>query len=45
MAEMRDAYKILIRKHEESSPFWRPKCRWQSNIKIFVKQIWYKGVI
>jgi hypothetical protein len=33
MGEMRDAYKIFVRKAEGKSPFGREKHRWEDNIR------------
>jgi hypothetical protein len=32
---MKDAYKILVGKHEGKRPLERPMYRWKDNIKIF----------
>jgi hypothetical protein len=36
MEEIRNASKILARKTEAK----RPKCRWEDNIKMDIKEIW-----
>jgi hypothetical protein len=33
MVEVRDAYKILVRKSEENIPLGRPRRIWEDNIK------------
>jgi hypothetical protein len=33
MREMRNAYKILVRKLEGKRPHGRPRCRWEDNIR------------
>jgi hypothetical protein len=38
MGDMRDAYKILIRKHEDNTPLKRQRCSWEDNIKMDLKQ-------
>lgn len=30
--------KMLVRKHEGKRQFWRPRCRWEINIKIGPKK-------
>jgi len=37
MGEIRDAYKILVRKPEGKRSFGRPKHRWEDNIKMELK--------
>jgi hypothetical protein len=32
--EVRNAYKILVRKSEEKRPFGRPMCRWEDNFRM-----------
>jgi hypothetical protein len=39
MGEIRNTYKILIRKPEEKRPLGKPRCRWEDNIKMYTKQI------
>jgi hypothetical protein len=34
MLEVRNTYKILVRKLEEKRPHGRPSGRWENNIKI-----------
>jgi hypothetical protein len=34
MGEMKNEYKILIRKSEVKRPLGRPRRRWESNIRI-----------
>jgi len=36
--EMRNAYKILVRKLDGQSPLWRPRRGWEDNIKMDLKQ-------
>jgi len=40
MGEMRNAYKIFIRKPEVTRPCGRPRCRWEEDIIIDVREIW-----
>ena len=34
MEEMRGVYRILVRKCEGRRPLWRPRGRWEDNIKM-----------
>jgi hypothetical protein len=34
---MRNAYKVLVRKHEGKRPLERPTGRWEDNIKMYVQ--------
>jgi len=43
MGEMRNAYKILVRKLEVKT-FGRPRHRWENNIRIDLREIGWKGV-
>jgi hypothetical protein len=38
MGEMRNAYKILIRKLEGKRPLRRPRCRWKDNIRMGLRE-------
>ena len=37
MEERRGAHRILVRKPEGRRPFERPSCRWEGNIKIYIR--------
>jgi hypothetical protein len=39
MKEMRNMYKILVEKSEGKKPLGRPRCRWEDNIKLDLKEI------
>jgi hypothetical protein len=39
MGEMRNAYKILVRKPEGKRPLGIPRRRWEDNIKTDIKKI------
>jgi hypothetical protein len=41
MMEVRNTYKILDRKPKGNGPLERRKCRWEDNIKVDLKEIWY----
>jgi hypothetical protein len=32
MGDIRNPYKIVVRKHEWKRPFWRPKERWRVHL-------------
>jgi hypothetical protein len=36
---MRNVYKISVQKPEGKRPLERPSCRWENNMKIYIKQI------
>jgi hypothetical protein len=42
MGEMRNTYRILVRKPEGKRPLGRPRCRWEDTIKMNCKEIGYK---
>jgi len=42
MGEMRNAYKILVRKPERKRPHERPRCKWDDNIRMDLKEIGWK---
>jgi len=35
----KNAYKVLVRKPERKSPLERPRCSWEDNITIYLKEI------
>jgi hypothetical protein len=41
---MRNAYNILVGKPEEKRPLGRPRCRWENNIKIDIKEVLWEDV-
>jgi hypothetical protein len=44
MGEMKNAYQLLVRKPECKRPLGRPGYRWESNIRMDVREIGWKGV-
>jgi hypothetical protein len=36
--ERRSTYKVLVVKRERNRPLERPRCSWENNIKIYVKE-------
>jgi hypothetical protein len=39
MGEMRNSYKMLVRKPEGKRPLRRPRCRWEDNIRMGLREI------
>jgi len=39
-----NAYKILVGKREGKRPHGRPRLRWEDNIKMYPKEMGWKGV-
>jgi hypothetical protein len=44
MGEIRNAYKIFIRKTEENRERVRPRRRWQNNIRVDLMEKWWERV-
>jgi hypothetical protein len=44
MGEMRNAYKILVRKPKGKIPVGRPRHRWEDNIGMDLKVVGWEGV-
>jgi hypothetical protein len=44
MGEMRNAFKILVRKPEGKKLFVRPRHKWEDNIKLGPNEIGWEGV-
>jgi hypothetical protein len=44
MGEMRNAYRILVGKPEGKRPLGRRRCRWEDNIKMDLREIWWEAV-
>jgi hypothetical protein len=44
MGEMRNAYNILVGKPEGKRSPGRPRHRWEDNIKVNLKEIWWEGI-
>jgi hypothetical protein len=38
MEEMRNAYKILVGKLEGNRPLGRPRCKWEGNIRMDLRE-------
>jgi hypothetical protein len=39
MGEMRNAHKIFVRKPEWRGPLGRPRCGWEDNIRMDLREI------
>jgi hypothetical protein len=44
MGEMKNAYKILVREPEGKTPPGRSRCRWEDNIRMYLREIGWKSV-
>jgi len=44
MGEGRDVYRILVGKHEGKRPLWRPRRRWEDNIKMDLQEVGCGGM-
>jgi hypothetical protein len=44
MGNVRNAYKVLVGNPEWERPLWRHRRRWESNIKMDLKEIRCEGV-
>jgi hypothetical protein len=38
MAEVRNAYEVLVREPQRKGPLGRPRHRWEDNIKVSLKK-------
>jgi hypothetical protein len=44
MGKKRNAYRILAGKPEGKRPLGRPRCRWEDNIKMDLREIQWRGM-
>jgi hypothetical protein len=44
MGERRVAYRALVRKPEGKRPLGRPRCRWEDNIKMDLREVVWGGM-
>jgi len=44
MGQIRNVYKILIRKSERKKPLGRPRHRWEDNIRMDCREIGWEDV-
>jgi hypothetical protein len=40
MGEARGIYRVLIERPEGKKPLGRPRCRWEDNIKLELRENW-----
>ncbi|KAJ4442029.1 hypothetical protein ANN_11893 [Periplaneta americana] len=43
MGESRNAYRVLVGRPEGKRPLGRPRCRWEDNIKMDLREVGYDG--
>ncbi|KAJ4431809.1 hypothetical protein ANN_20414 [Periplaneta americana] len=43
MGESRNAYRVLVGRPEEKRPLGRPRCKWENNIKMDLREVGYDG--
>jgi len=44
MGDIRNSYKIFVGKPEGRRPLGRPRCMWEDNTEMDLRNIGYKGV-
>jgi hypothetical protein len=44
MGEKRNGYRILVGKPEGNRPLGRPRCRWEDNIRMELRDIGWGGM-
>ena len=44
MGEGRGVYRVFVRKPEGKRPLWRPRRRWEDNIKMYLQEVGCGGV-
>jgi hypothetical protein len=44
VGEMRNTHKTLVGKPEGKRPLGRRRCKWEDNIRMDLKEIWWEGV-
>jgi len=42
--EKKGVYRVLVGKPEEKKPLWRPRLRWEDNIKMDLREVECGGV-
>jgi hypothetical protein len=45
MGEGRGVYRVLVGRPERKRPLVRPRCRWEDNIKMDIREIEIDGAI
>jgi hypothetical protein len=43
MGEGRGVYRVLVGRPKGKRPLGRPRCRWEDNIKLDLREIWIEG--
>jgi hypothetical protein len=43
MGEGRSIYRVLVGRSEGKRPLGRPRCKWEDNIKMDLREIWIDG--
>jgi len=44
MGERRSVHRVLVGKHEGKRPLWRPRRRWEDNIKMDLQEVGCGGM-
>jgi hypothetical protein len=44
IGEIRNVYRVLVEKPEGKRPLGRPRRGWESNIRMDIREMWWKGV-
>jgi hypothetical protein len=44
VGERRDVYRVLVGKPQGKRPLWRPRRRWEDNIKMDLQVVGFEGV-
>jgi hypothetical protein len=44
MGDRRGAYMVLVGRPEGKRPLGRPRCRWEDNIKVDLKEVEWRGM-
>jgi len=44
VGEMRNAYNILVGKHEGKRPLETPRHRWSDNMRTDIREMWWEGM-
>jgi hypothetical protein len=44
MGKKKAAYRLLVGKLEDKIPLGRPRCRWEDNIKVDLKEIRFESM-
>jgi hypothetical protein len=44
MGERRDVYRVLVGKPEGKRPLWRPRHKWEENVKMGLQEVGCRGM-